>query len=187
MTRLSAASLESGGEHYHSSLSPLKTYSSLALRSLLNRLQAGRKLAILDLGAAQDANVKFFSQICCTLYVEDLYDTLVSWWRPAYQDNGSYPKPYLQSLPSKRQSQFDVVLAWDLLSYLSVSEFRCLMQTLEPHLCPGALLFALIPTKKNIPNRPMRFKIIAYDRVTYEVESVGQRAALNSMKAISGH
>ena len=177
MRWLSSFGSKSGGVLCASPRSQSKTHSSLALRALLSQLEEEQKYTILDLGAADGANVDFFSQICCTLYIENLYQTVTSLRLQGPDDGFQYEELFRQLLPFKKLFQFDIVLAWDLLNYLSRLEFQYLMQHLDRYCRSGTLLFALVSTRKEIPERPMHFKILGVDQVIYESEPVALRPA----------
>ena len=170
MRWLSAFGSKSGGELYSPPRSQSTTHSSLALHALLSQLEEDQKYTILDLGAAEGANVEFFSQIRCTLYIEDLYQAVTSLRLMGPNDSLQYEELFRKLLPFKQGFQFDIVLAWDLLNYLSRLEFQYMMEHLDRYCRPGTLLFALVSTRKEIPDRPMHFKILGVDQLSYGSE-----------------
>ncbi len=141
-------------------------YKSLGLDVLLDLMREGRKFAILDLGEASGVNVNFWCQYPCRLYIEDFYrgyrESLAE--RPDDADGVVLPDP----LPLDEGVVFDIILAWDLLNYLSLDEIDALVRRLLPNCRPGTFLFALISTQAHIPEEPNIFRIIDRERMAYE-------------------
>lgn len=137
--------------------------SSLALEHALAPLAAGRGL-VLDLGPASGANVSFFAERNCKLFIADLNSSLFSATNPADRavalDNA-----LAHDLPS--DENFDLVLLWDLLDYLDDAEIRILGSRLEPLCHAKTLLYGMISIRKEIPDRPSRFEIRDIDSIQY--------------------
>jgi hypothetical protein len=115
--------------------------------------------SILDLGPAIGANVRFFTDRARQLRIADLYATLLG--------AGSWPPPDAErldqamatALPFSEGERFDAVLAWDLFNYFRMDEIGAVMRRIRPFAAPGARLFALISFHKEIPGRPVTFRI----------------------------
>jgi hypothetical protein len=151
-------------------------HSSLALQALLPQLGRGGERRVLDLGPAVGANVSFFAKRTCTLFIADLHHTLF----PASpllsrRQQRSFDATLLGELPDR--GPFDLVLAWDLLNYLTHDEISALGDRLSELSAPGAVLFALIATRKQMPNRPMTFSILGPDQLEYELDNSVTRSA----------
>jgi len=112
--------------------------ASLALKVLYDQLRHQRKYHILDLGPALGANVDFFSQFSCKVYIEDFYRTLTSF---DYLSEGelSYQAVFEYLLPYQKNTRFDIILGW---------EFGILFFWLFPH--GGTLLTceSFLPIKR---------------------------------------
>ena len=122
------------------------------------------------------ANVRFFSELSCRLFIADLTHSLVPSGAVAAEQIGKTPSEVItHELP--RDETFDVVLAWDLLNYLDPDGIRSLSRQLAPLCRPGASLFALIATRKVMANRPLNFEIAANDRLSYQMGGNVQRTA----------
>ncbi len=152
-----------------SSLEP-ETSVSLALKVLYDQLRHQRKYHILDLGPALGANVDFFSQFSCKVYIEDFYRTLTS-FDFLSEDELSYQAVFEYLLPYQKDTRFDIILGWDLFNYLERDELQSLILHLS-HFChKGTLLFALISTAQYVPEKPTTFQIVKHDRLLYQCNS----------------
>jgi len=67
--------------------------------------------------------------------------------------------------------QVDVILAWDLLDYLSLEEIAWLGQSLTHHCAPGAIMLALVSCQGLIPETPSFYTFL--DDKTLLVEESG--------------
>jgi hypothetical protein len=134
---------------------------------IASHLRNDQKQDVLDLGAAVSANIEFLSALRCRLYVEPLAAVLGGLNAPRLEET-SGASPRLDLLPFPADTQFDAILAWDLLNYLEVSAIETLIERLIRFCKPGTLLFAQICMGKQIPSTPMGIKILADDRLTYE-------------------
>ena len=144
--------------------------SSLALKVLYDQLRHQRKYHVLDLGPALGANVDFFSQFSCKVYIEDFYRTLSS-FDYLSEDELSYQAVFEYLLPYEKNTRFDIILGWDLFNYLERDELQSLILHLG-HFChKGTLLFALISTSQYLPEKPTTFQIVNHDRLLYQTNS----------------
>ena len=154
-----------------------ETYNSLVFNILYHHLQGRTQSRILDLGAAFGANVQFMSQFPCTLHIEDLYETLVSFDFFDPEDGFSDEEVFSYLFPYGDTTRFDVILAWDLFNYLEEKECSHLVRHLERFCSPGTLLFSLISTLRYIPEKPTNFRILDSERLHYEYGSSVLRAS----------
>ena len=176
MNSLSARVDES--EAYEASTEELcTTHKSLALAALCQRLRHDRKYHILDLGAALGANIAFFSQFRCKLYIEDFYQSVVE-ARAAETEATSPEQLYQKLLPYAEDIRFDVILCWDLFNYLPRQELQMLLKHLAQHCQRGTLLFSLIATQRQIPAQPTLFKIMDDENLIYEMDSSDLRPSI---------
>ncbi len=140
---------------------------SLALGVLAENLNGVRKSHVLDLGPASGANVEFFGQAPCRLFIEDFYATLTTLASCEADRNATFDD-ILSSMSARwGEASFDVILCWDLLDYLSAAEIEKLSATIAESCNPGALLYALVSDVKQISDSPMQFRIVGPDRMSY--------------------
>jgi len=111
-------------------VSPPSQVSQL-LASVLQRVEEGARVTVLDVGPALPETVAFFSGVPCTLHIADLFSAL-----PLSPENGGYAyREQLQELlPLPQDTRFDICLFWDLFNYLPAVAANALMQVLRPHL-----------------------------------------------------
>ena len=145
--------------------------TSLALDVLYNHLHNEKKSNILDLGPALGANVDFFSQFSCKIYIEDLYHTLSSFDFFSPEDGFTYEAVFDYLLPHNHNTRFDIIMAWDIFNYLERDEFKSLINHLGNFCHKGTLLFSLISTQKYIPEKPTKFRILDQESLQYQTES----------------
>ena len=127
---------------------------------------------VLNLGAARTANLDFFSRYG-QLTIADFYRGV----RPL---RGSFPANRKRNAFEKvfdfdTDARFDLILAWDLLNYLTPEEHQLLLGTLEPFLVPGASILALVSMQKKIPREPSHYWIKNEKTVAYETPEEGTR------------
>ena len=150
-------------------------HQSLALPALYRGLRTGTQ-KILDLGPAVGPNVAFFGRLPCTLFIADLHEALF----PGTSDGAVRRKDSfddLLGLELPEDGGFDLILAWDLLNYLDREEIRSLSRRLADVSSRGAMLFAMITTRRVMPNKPTVFRILSPDTLSYKLESGVKRAA----------
>ncbi len=166
----SALGLKSKEEPIEDSPPEPEASVSLALKVLYDQLRHQRKYHILDLGPALGANVDFFSQFSCKVYIEDFYRTLTS-FDYLSEDKLSYQAVFEYLLPYQKNTRFDIILGWDLFNYLERDELQSLILHLGNFCHKGTLLFALISTSKHVPEKPTTFQIVNHDRLLYQTNS----------------
>jgi hypothetical protein len=127
----------------------------------------------LDLGLAIGANVDFFAQFSCKLYVADLFRALES--RPNQEteededdeEETLWAPIFEELLPYDKGTRFDLILAWDVLNYLDRPQIEGLSNRLSQFCHQGTTLFALVSTLKEIPARPRSYHIVAPGKLLY--------------------
>jgi hypothetical protein len=139
---------------------------SPSLKVLLSHLTGAGARNILDLGTAIGTNVEFFSRFSCRLQIVDLPGALAS--KDLQHLLNFAPAAAFRRVLPAAGDPFDVVLAWDVLNYLTRDQFRALTAELGRRCRPGALMLAFISTAKEMLGSPSVFKIV--DRQTLLVE-----------------
>ncbi len=161
-----APRLETGSTRHH----------SLALELVLGRLQRERASRLLDLGSAVGANVTFLSRFRCKLYIADLYRTLRAARSPATGGDPAALEALLaRQLPDPADGGFQFFFAWDLLNYLDRQEVAVLGRQLRRLARPRTLFFAMVSTRQQIPQGPLRFHIADQETLLYENRSTVAR------------
>lgn len=145
-------------------------HKSLGLTALLESMRRkGQGLRILDLGPAVGGNVEFLSQLGCKLHIGDLYAS-----RSTAVEGEELGQEFFEQL-FPADARLDVVLAWDLFNYLQRKEMAKLGALLRRNCRPGALIFALMWTQKQIPAQPIRFRMQEGGQLIYERRTALER------------
>ena len=146
-------------------------FRSPGIEALVRRMQEPRRYHILDLGPALAANVRFFSRFRCRLYIEDV---LRAW----EHGGGLSPAPprFVSPLPTGSGAQrLDLILAWDLFSYLERDAVTALMSALVPACARGTWLFMVASTLPAIPARPAACRILDEQRLRLDADFTSTR------------
>ena len=145
-----------------------KPQKSLGLRSLLPESEDAT-LRVLDLGPARPANLEFFSRYGGQLTVADFYNGLrVTRAATTSEDDTRKAKAFAELLPFDKSARFDLILAWDLLNYLTPQEQHLLMTSLEPYCMAGTAILAFVSMRKEMPPAPSSYSIRDADTLVYE-------------------
>lgn len=151
-------------------------FRSPSLEIIRDQLAAPGKHSILDLGQPLSRNIEFFSHVSCTLYVEDLFDSLID-LPPPGEDEG--PQPYdrrvVRALSHSPETRFNVIFGWDLFNYMHGDQIHSLMKRLSGSCRSGTLLFIMISNTPTIPDRPAQMTVDGDGQVSYVPVSDGER------------
>jgi hypothetical protein len=164
--------------HQDDSCAAPQVYRSLGFGLIANhlkeKLKEQSKPSVLDLGPSVSANITYLSQYHCKLYVENLSDSVddLNAAMRAKEDRdraiGACFQPY-------GNSQFDVILAWDLFNYLDLEALATSMDYLSRYCKPGTRLYALVGIGKQVLDTPSRFEIVDDEQLRYGVAMAGGR------------
>ena len=146
---------------------PRARQKSLGLPALLPEAE-GQTLRVLDLGSARTANLEFFSRYGGRLTVADFYSSLRPARAAAASDEARKRKAFAKLLDYEPSTKFDLILAWDLLNYLSPDEHEYLMSALEPFCLAGTSVHAFVATLKEMPPAPSVYWIEDEKTLGYE-------------------
>ena len=138
---------------------------------LSKRYPGPGKCQVLDLGAPVEANVEFFSVASCRIHVEDLYRHYIAARNGAGhldEEEQSTASLLTRALSFDDRARFDLVLAWDLLSYMQPAEIEQLMSRVARSCRADALLFLTNSTAPSIPKVPARIAMSRLGRMRYQ-------------------
>ena len=152
-------------------------FRSPSLEIIRDQLVTPGKHSILDLGQPLSRNIEFFSRISCTLYVEDLFESLID-LPPPGDDEGHHPYDGRvdRALSHFPDTRFDVIFGWDLFNYMHGDQIHALMKRLSGSCRSGTLLFIMISNTPTIPDRPAQMTVDTDGRVDYAPVSNGERS-----------
>lgn len=144
-------------------------FKSPSVDILVQHLQRPEKPNILDLGAPRSENVAFFSQVPCKFYVEDVLRYLEV--RPVSSDEEAEnpADTVARALDFDERVRFDLVLGWDVFSYLSPPLIEALASRVARSSRNGALLFLTGSTGQAIPATPATYSVTTSGSLIYDV------------------
>lgn len=132
---------------------------SQALDAILGRLLPGSRHAVLDLGPPLSGNIRFLSALSCRVRIADLHRSLCA--EPAETRRPEAMGALFERLlPLAPDERFDTLLAWDVFDYMRPDQVSSLMARLTPACRPEALMLILAWTRRLIPARPLRYRIV---------------------------
>lgn len=154
-----------------------RTFRSPGLALVAERLRTVERPLVLDLGAPRRANVEFLAGAGTKVWIEDLPHFLVGRSPPRPEDDAApdWDRFVAGELAFDRSARLDVVLAWDLLSYLEVDAIRALMREVAAACSPGTLLFITVSTAEALAERPASIRVGADATLVYEPSGPGTR------------
>ncbi len=151
-------------------------HRSLALGALLGALHPDRREQVLDLGPPVGGNIEWLSSRGARVFVADLYPSLTAESVEARAPE-NFPRLVSTLLPIGPDDVFDAVLAWDLFNYLRPDQIGALMARVAPCCRPGALVLSFVSTRKEIPNAPLRYRILSPETIRVDGPIAPTRAA----------
>ncbi len=136
----------------------VQVHPTNVLRPLLARLRAIRRPQVLDLGLLCGDNVAYLGRRGCRVYCN-------SEARSPGLENGSLDVAGLDYAPNT----FDAVLSWDLFDLVERTRAEAVLQILTTVLKRGGYLMAFFSFALPGKGPLLRYRILAEDRVAYEV------------------
>lgn len=160
------------------------TYNFLAMNVLFSQLQQSKKYQILDMGPATKANINFFSNFRCRIHVEDFYNTYTDRQLKASRQKESTFDilECLQAYP--QDTQFDVILFWDLFDYVQPNELKTVISHLTKYCRENTMLFFITSGLDKIPEEPAKFRIIDKQHLSYENHTATTRRSLGYKQSV---
>jgi hypothetical protein len=122
-----------------------------------------------------ESSLAFFAGAPCRYYVEDLNRFFIA-ARVNAEAGGDedVSDAVCAALSYAQAARFDLVLAWDLFSYMQAGAIEPLMTRIARSCRPGTLLFLTTPTGTMIPSAPARMTMTRQGRLYYRSNAVGQ-------------
>lgn len=144
--------------------------SSPSVGIISQRFLGPARCQILDLGAPEQSNMAFFSGIPCKFYIEDLYRSFIApkqGRKNESDDDDGDDAGIAGALSYEDTARFDLVLGWDLFSYMERSAIELLMAHVAGSCHAGTLLFLTFATGARIPSVPARITMTHDGRLCY--------------------
>lgn len=121
--------------------------------SLAEKMLAGGRWVVLDLGPAQAATIDFLNHFRCRLDIADLPVSIAALNNE--EDADRRRQLAEAALPERVTESTDIVLCWDLLNYLQRPALTALMDRIAARSQPGTLVHSLIVySGHKMPERP---------------------------------
>jgi len=145
-------------------------FSSPSVGILSQRFVGPGKYQILDLGAPVQSNVAFFSDSSCRVYVEDLYRFFIApqeGRKNNDDEDDDVASAIADALDYEATARFDLILGWDLFSYMERGAIELLMARVAGSCHTGTLLLLTVSTSAMIPSAPARITMTHGGRLRY--------------------
>ena len=107
---------------------------SLLFPTLVKRIDADRRLSVLEIGPALPETVEFFSQFKCRLHFAAMYTDPVLQMQSGDFSEADLADHLKQSFGFQRGTRFDLCLFWDFLNYLDDKALRAFNTAIQPYL-----------------------------------------------------
>jgi len=139
---------------------------AVAFGEALARLGDAGGARLLDLGPVVGANLEVFRRVARSVVVADLA-AACGLGESVRHGEPNRPATAVDAVLASTSGQVDLVLAWDLLNYLSLEAVAFLCTRLAERSATGAVM----------PARPGRWIIRARDRLILETSTLAERPA----------
>lgn len=143
---------------------------SLALEHAVSLLATSPRCGVLDLGPPIPKNLTLYLRHQAKITIADLYRCLI----PLRPDAKPSRELFDQLIPYDGTTNFDLVLAWDVLNYLTLDEIAALMESLNPYCSPSVMMLALVSSRCELPVAPSSYAVV--DDRTLRREFSGSRS-----------
>jgi hypothetical protein len=155
---------------------PVESHSSPGLKEALAGVPSDGSCRVLDLGPAVAGNLDFVSTFASRMQIADL----LAGGDPNAATQTSDLEPGMQALRdlvTLSGGTFHLVLAWDVLAYMSSHRAHDLIGVLAELCSPDARLYAIVPTTEMMPAVPNRYRIVDEENLLYEPVTSDLRGA----------
>ena len=130
------------------------------IAALFERVSDDRSHAVLDLGPASEASLR-------------LYSRYARWVRFADLSTGEAAAEGIEAsfwaLPPNPERPYDLIFGWDVLDRIRPEDRSRLIRRLTEIAAPDARLYVIVDSSAKPVSHPLRFSLLATDRMRYEV------------------
>lgn len=131
-------------------------HHSSALNKVFNNESPSSRQNILDLGIKNRHNYDFFYTVFEEVFAENIYYELLD---PSSAKVATRLKSHMLDFPP--QTQFDVILAWDIFAFLPAHMITEVITRLAPYTHPDTKLHTLLYFGKETPAAPQRYSVLS--------------------------
>ncbi|PLW67155.1 hypothetical protein [Pseudohalioglobus lutimaris] len=133
--------------------------SSQLLPDVFAALENMPQMTILHVGPVQPETMAFLSGLPCRLYNNDLFAELPL--AVDEEDEQITRRQLRELLFFPHEVRFDLCLFWDLFNYLDAEAVSALMDTLRPHLAPGAFAHCFGVHNTRSPQQDYKYSMVS--------------------------
>ncbi|HEX2139438.1 MAG TPA: hypothetical protein VHG33_06985 [Woeseiaceae bacterium] len=156
-----AVSASMGGATARAPMEKPEALNAPLFRSIVDKLEAGGRHVVLDLGPASTPMLDLLGQFRCRVEIVDFAsDDGIGRMNAEAESADDLLARAETFLPPYRgeEDALDLVFCWDLPNYLTPAALTALMSAIAARTRPGALAHALIVySERTMPERPGRF------------------------------
>ena len=153
--------------------------SSSALEHVATRLADVSPCTVLDLGPPIAANLAFYARYGAKITIADFY----RFYRPrrgkSLERASARASLFDELVPHDASTRFELVMAWDLLNYLSLDEITWLMDGMSRLCSKGALMSAIVSGSGDMPLTPSNYTIVDTQTLLNETRTSRVRPSPN--------
>lgn len=132
-----------------------RTQQTLLFPNLVKRIDTGRRLSVLEIGAALPETIEYFSHYKCRLHFAAMYtDPVIQMQLGEYSEN-ELADHFTESFNFPKSTSFDLCLFWDYLNYLDDKAIRAFNTAIKPycHKMTRAHAFTVRTLDTSLPNQ----------------------------------
>ena len=145
-------------------------HRSPGLEALAAILDERPSTDVCDLGPPSTDNLEFFSRWHGDVAIQDLFRSCGPEAAAA-----AFHFRQVDDLPLPTEERYGALIAWDLLHYFERGDLARFGRRLAALCRPQALVFVMFTATEPVPPVPINFRILARDRLHYEVPAGGRR------------
>ncbi len=149
------------------------------------RLQQHPGSRVLDLGPPTERKFQFFSRLRTRLYYNNFPDSLCAHLLGPNSQTNVSASDFQRMLPDSRV-EYDVILAWDYLDYLTPENLRVVTNQLTQCSRSGTWIYFLMAQHSKIPDRPATIDLLSGEYIRYACGPATREGARYPPKVLEG-
>ena len=132
-----------------------QTQQTLLFPNLVKKIDRGRRLSVLEIGAALPETIDFFSQFKCRLHFAAMYTDPVLQMQSGEYSEKELSEHLTKTFDFPKRTRFDICLFWDFFNYLDDKAVRAFNTAIKPycHKTTRAHAFTVRTLDTSFPNQ----------------------------------
>jgi hypothetical protein len=110
-----------------------RTQQTLLFPNLVKRIDTGRRLSVLEIGAALPETIEYFSRFKCRLHFAAMYTDPVQQMQLGEYSENELADHFSETFSFPKGTSFDLCLFWDYLNYLDDKALKAFNTAIRPH------------------------------------------------------